>query len=183
MKKNEKLENFKNNEIKDDKNKEFSSINPAKIYEMYFQSYGDIEAIKKLISKLKLSPSGFCEILLEYIKNHYNRSQYAIFFDKLDLIDITEKRKIATYCYNSSLSLNEIQNNFQSYVFMYRPDILLNNIALNILKKKIEIYEEYLRELNKKTIYTTSLSYCKQLFQVFMESNYSILRFCYQIEY
>lgn len=172
--------NENSNLVEEVKVKEFKSINPTKMYEIYIQSYGNIDIINQKITELNLNSDVFCEILLDYIRHHVTRSKYATFFDHLDLMDITNKRNIITYCKNSPLSFREIKSNFQGYILMYRPDLLLNTALFSLLKRKIEIYTEYLESLNETSTYTTSLPYCKQMFQVFMESNYSILRFCYQ---
>ena len=155
-------------------------LNLQKTYEVYIKSYGNMDIINKEIEELDLNLDTYAEIILNYIKYNISRSNYAKFFDHLDLINPNDQKSIVTYCSNSNIKIRDMLDNLDSYILMYRPDMLFNQERASFLRKKLNIYQDYLNSLNQRSVYTTSISYFKQIFQVFMESNFSMLRFCYQ---
>lgn len=155
-----------------------NAINLENAYQAYILSYGNRNILNDYAKSLDMELETFLMLILKYINEHKSRSAYAIIFDRLDLLH--DSALIIDFLNNIDYPFKELKNNLQEYILLYRPDMLFNEILVNELQRKLNIYQEYLNDQKKVSIYTTSTSYYNQVMQSFMDSDYSLKRFSFQ---
>ena len=155
-----------------------NGINLENAYQTYLLSYGNKNILNDYAKTLDIELETFLMLMLKYINEHKSRSAYAIIFDRLCLLHDSDL--IINFLNEIDYPFKELRNNLQEYILLYRPDMLFNEVLKNELQRKLNIYQKYLNNQKTVNIYKTSTSYHMQIIQSFMESNYSLKRFCFQ---
>ncbi len=164
------------------KEKVIKEINPREAYTIYLESHGDNFVIAKYIDAFnsRVSYGKYVRVITEYAEKFVEKDEIAILLDSLEAIDLKDEKAIINLISQSGFSIDKIKASLTDYIFVHRPDMYFNTYLLNRLNQKLEIYREYLKTLKHDSIYTASVSYAHQTMQLFLKSNYSIARFCYQ---
>lgn len=149
-------------------------------YELYFDSSNTEKAITIGCKYLSISRKQFLQYIREYIDKHCELPLYAIVFQKLMTFETSEE--VIQYLININLPINYLETKLLAYIMNYRPDILLSrNNIFNDLTKKITLYGKYLENLKKqtKTIKKTNFDRELEIINGFINSKYSLERFCF----
>ena len=150
-------------------------------YTLYIDANCDFEKIKLYANLSEIPVKKFLEVVSNYIKNNISRPEYARIFDKL--LQLKTKESIISFLDETGYSLNYLETNILSYFIFYRPDIyFLKGKLKKELRDKLNIYYIYLKEKDKTKIpiiEKSSLNYIKYILNLFLTTNYTVERFCY----
>lgn len=164
------------------KKRTINDLDPKIAYTIFLNSKGDNFKIMQYIDSFSnhLSLSKYVDIITEYAKKNIKNDKWAIFFDNLDNTDVHNKEEIIALFNDLDSNINDIKINLVSYILIHRPDIYFYKFLQDRLEQKLNIYVKYLNKLESQKIHTTTISYSSQLMEMFIESPYSLKRFCYQ---
>ncbi len=156
-------------------------LDPCVAYNIYLNSKGDNFKIMQFIDSFSnnLSLTKYVNIITKYARKNIKPNNWSIFFDSLDNLDIQNKEEIIELFNNLGASINDIKINLLNYILIYRPDIYFHRFLQTKLQQKIDIYMKYLDKIEGQKIYTNTISFSSQMIEMFIESPYSLKRFCY----
>lgn len=148
-------------------------------YELFLRSNGIRENMTIGANCLDINLKTFLIYVRDYIKNNI-QTEFANVFDTLEQLNTNDE--IITYLNSVNLPLNYLESNLLNYIANFRPDVFFkgNNLLTN-LRKKLSIYEKYLKNQ------TITEKYYNQVFNDnvtniiidFINSNYSLERYCF----
>ena len=156
-----------------------------KLEEVFYNAYinfnGDLTKIEYYANNYQISIKKFLGIIISYIKNNIEKPKYAILLDKL--LKLKTKEEVIKFLNKSEYSLYYLESNILAYFILYRPDIyFFKPNKRDELREKLNIYRIYLKERDSEKLKTTnklSLKYVTYTLNLFLMSNYTTERFCY----
>ena len=156
-----------------------------KLEEVFYNAYinfnGDLTKIEYYANNYQISIKKFLGIIISYIKNNIEKPKYAILLDKL--LKLKTKEEVIKFLNKSGYSLYYLESNILAYFILYRPDIyFFKPNKRDELREKLNIYRIYLKERDSEKLKTTnklSLKYVTYTLNLFLMSNYTTERFCY----
>ena len=122
----------------------------------------------------------FLTHVYHYIEKNINKPLYVEILDKLSILNTNEE--IESYLLNINIDLNYLKNNILNYFMFYRPHIYyLDKNKYLELKDKLTSYENYLyrKEDPLKTSIKINNEYAYNIINSFINSKYSMHRFCF----
>lgn len=149
-------------------------------YNLYLKNERNFKIFNECCLYLNIPLDVFFKNVVDYINQNKVIPEFVKILNKLT--DITEKEQVVEYLKNIPLDYKILRTNLMSYFINYRPDIYYSN---EILKKTIcdnlTFFETYIAKSNKpcncelKDINEVA----KEIITDYVNSNYSINRFCY----
>lgn len=148
-------------------------------YEKFIDSNGNIALMSKNAEKLNMSLGKFLVCSYKYIENNINKPEYVKILDSIYLLNTDEE--IIHYIKSLPFNYKYIKDNLLSYFIYYRPHIYyLNQNKVLDLRTKLKIYENYIyREVDPLRTSLKKDGYEINLIKEFINSNYSLTRFCF----
>ncbi len=148
-------------------------------YSCYMKYHQKKNVLKYYILGLKLTETRFFDHVKSYIFNNKMKPEYAKIFDHLILLDSDEE--INSYLESTKKSFKYLKDNILSYFLYYRPELYyFKEEEISKLTKKIENYGIYLYKKDRPKTSINGISQtAKEIVLEFINSKYSIFRFCF----
>ena len=151
-----------------------------KCYQNYLNCNNNYEAIQKYCLFNNISIENFFAYVFKYIKKNIKEPEYVKVLDTLSACKSNEDT--INYLKSINADYKYLNSNFLPYFYYYRPHLYyLDSENVNNLRQKLINYENYLyRELNPLRVKAKDrYEYMKELVINFINSDFSLARFCY----
>ena len=158
------------------KNDNFEEI----YYQCFIKCNNNLDQMAIYAKNFEITMEQFLNNVRKYIDESLNIPEYVKVLDVISTLET--KEEIISYLDSIKADINYLNRNFLSYYYCYRPDTFyLKKDLVNELKGKLTCYQNYLyRKLNPLRVENKDSNIVREnLIHDFINSNYSLTRFCF----
>ena len=149
-------------------------------YQNFVECYNNLNTMKLYANNLNISIDNFLTYTYYYIEHNITKPDYVKLIDILSLLK--DEDEVIKFFEATKADYKYLNNNLLSYYVYYRPHIYyLDNSKCIKTREKIKKYETYLyRKLDPiRTDKKIDTNYVINVIKSFINSRYSIKRFCF----